>query len=106
MILSMREGVVRSFPRLHVSLCRYCAWRLVRTLCHSSSAPLPRNGWCVAPFSVPWCPYLLPFIFPELLREVILFFLCDVVIELRSRPRIAIVVLVSVKSRAFGFETA
>jgi hypothetical protein len=81
MILSMREGVVSSFPLSHVSLGRESSWRPVRTFCHGSSAPLPRNGWRVAPFSMPWCSYLLPSIFLELFCEVVLFFLCNVFIE-------------------------
>jgi hypothetical protein len=53
----------------------------MHTFGHGSSTPLPRNGWYVAPFSVPWCSYLLPSVFLEPLGEVILLLLGDVVIE-------------------------
>jgi hypothetical protein len=53
----------------------------MHTFRHGSSTPLPRNGWYVAPFSVPWCSYLLPSVFLEPFGEVILLLLGDVVIE-------------------------
>jgi hypothetical protein len=53
---------------------------------------------------MPWRPYLLPFILLELLCKVVLLLLRDVVVEFGGRPRIAIVVVISVELGCLGSE--
>jgi hypothetical protein len=90
-IFSIRDGVVRSLPVI-ISFSVAGDRVRKRTLRHSPSAPLPRNRRLITALSMPWCSYLLPLIFDQFLRKVVLLLLRDVVVELRGRSGVGVVV--------------